>query len=265
MTRAQFLAFLARCAADSQIRLTEDEAADLLVAFDAGLIDPNTLPMPLDQGIVGVTREDVERVALVLIAAGLLRGNRERGRDRARGVAVTEARAYAGAVAAGDIPVADWQALMRDSVREHIIGQAVLGAGSAAAALTLLPQLNQSAQEQTAFLSRFADTVAVAMLMGVALSGGAIASRSVTYAGAGYAWFGKAKEAGRASATGYVVDYVARDDDRVCAACLKAEREGPYLVGSGPMPGDVCFGGGRCRCQRRERYDMKAWEKLTGR
>lgn len=264
MTRAEFLAFLARAAEDPNIRLTVEEAGALLADFDAGRLTEANLPLPLEEAIQGLTREDLERVAAVLLAAGLLLGNRERGRDRLRSRFIAEARAFAEAVAADDLSVADWQGLTRDTTRDHIAGQAVLGAGSAAKAVELLPALDRSARQQTAYLSRFADAVAAAGVLGMAWSVGQIASRAVTYAGAAYAWFSRAKESDGDRA-GWIVDYVAQDDDRTCVACAQAAAEGPYQVGEGPQPGDVCFGGGACRCQRRERYDMDAWRTLTGR
>lgn len=262
MSRAEFLAFLARAAADPNIRLTEEEAAGLLAAFDQDEIDTAHLPLALSDAVQGITREDVERAALALGALGLLRGNRERGRDRLRARFIVEARAYAGAVAGGDLTVAEWQGLSRDVTRDYTTNMAVLGAGSAAAALTLLPPLNRSVQEQTAYLSRFADGIAAGSLLGMAWSVGAIAARAALYAGAGYGWFFRAKEASQGQVN-YVVYWRAHDDDRVCQACLAAERNGPYLVGEGPMPGSVCYGGGRCRCTRETRYDPDAYARLT--
>lgn len=264
MDRAAFLAFLARAAADPNIRLTEEEAASLLAAFDRGEIDARHVPLALPDAVRGVTREDLERAALTVAALGLLRGRRERGRDRLRGRFIIEARAYAGAVASGDLTVAEWQGLSSDVTRDYTVEMAVLGAGSLAAALTLLPSLNRSVQEQTAYLSRFADGVAAGSLLGMAWSVGAIAARAALYAGAGYGWFFRAQEASQGR-VGYVVDWRAHDDDRTCQACLAAERDGPYLVGEGPMPGSVCYGGGRCRCTREARYDPDAYARLTKR
>lgn len=264
MTRDEFLAFLARAASDPNIRLTEDEAAGLLAAFDRGEIDTTHLPLPLSAAVRGVTREDLERAAASLLAAGLLRGNRDRARDRLRARYVVEVRAYAAAVAAGDLSVAEWHALSRDTACDNLAEMAVLGAGSAALARPLLPGLHHAAQEQTAYLSRFADGVAAGRLLGMAWSVGAIAARAALYAGAGYGWFFRARESAQGG-VGYVVDWVAHDDDRTCQACLAAERNGPYLVGQGPMPGSVCYGGGRCRCRRETRYDPDAYRRLTGR
>lgn len=263
MDRATFLAFLARAAADPNIRLTEEEAASLLAAFDRGEIDARHLPLALPDAVQGITREDIERAALTLAALGLLRGSRERGRDRLRARFIVEARAYAEAVAAGELTVAEWQGLSRDTTRDYTVEMAVLGAGSAAA-VALLPGLNRAAQEQTAYLSRFADGVAAGRLLGMAWSVGAIAARAAMYAGAGYGWFFRAKEAGQGR-VGYVVEWRAHDDDRTCQACLAAERNGPYLVSEGPMPGSVCYGGGRCRCTRETRYDPDAYARLTAR
>lgn len=264
MDRAAFLAFLARSAADPNIRLTEEEAASLLAAFDRGEIDARHLPLPLSEAVGGISREDVERAALTLAALGLLRGSRERGRDRLRTRFLVEARAYAGAVAGGDLTVAEWQGLSRDATRDYTVEMAVLGAGGAAAVLSLLPNLNRAVQEQTAYLSRFADGVAAGSLLGMAWSVGTIAARAALYAGAGYGWFFRAKEASQGRVN-YVVYWRAHDDDRTCPACLAAERNGPYLVGEGPMPGSTCYGGGRCRCTRETRHDPDAYARLTAR
>ena len=264
MTREEFLRFLARAASDPHIRLTEEEAAGLLAAFDRGEIDSRHLPLPLTDAVDGVTREDVERAATALAALGLLRGNRDRARDRLRQRFIVEARAYAGAVADGDLTVAEWHTVQRDVTRDYTVAMAVLGAGAVGAALGLLPGLDRAAREQTAYLSRFADGVAAGRLLGMAWSVGAIAARAAMYAGAGYGWFFRAREAG-AGRVGYVVDWIAHDDDRTCQACLAAEHNGPYLVGEGPMPGSVCYGGGRCRCRRETRYDPDAYARLTRR
>lgn len=62
--------------------------------------------------------------------------------------------------------------------------------------------------------------------------------------------------------TGYVYDYIALDDNAVCSPCMDAEANSPYIGGQGPMPGQVCLGGGNCRCYRIGRYAPEVAARL---
>ena len=83
-------------------------------------------------------------------------------------------------------------------------------------------------------------------------------NRALMYGGTGWgAWF-KGNITAKARGDGYVVRYIAKDDDRTCSPCYEAERNGPYLPNDPrlPYPGEVCRGHGKCRCRHEVIYDM---------
>ena len=254
MSRDEFLAFLARSVADNL--LTEADAVDLLRQFDAGTLEMGAgLPLTPAQTNAG----DAASAALAALAALGLSG--DRAREALRDQYEIEVEMYAGRLAAGEMTLAEWQAAMSLAVRTHLYAQALAGGDRA-----LTPEeraaLEAEAALQMAYLSRFADGMAVALLLGAVLTAGYIVNRAVQYAGTGWSWWFRTSE--REGQRGVVVDYVARDDDRTCGPCLEAEDGGPYLPGTGPMPGQVCRGRGRCRCVRVERVDLAAWRRLVG-
>lgn len=261
MNPDDLLDFLARAAADPDIALTEAQAARIYADFMAGRLDAADLPLPLEQAVRGV---EVEDIAAALATLALL----PRGRTRAR-VTLRERfqRTVDGAaveIGAGRLDLAAWQALMQQAVVRHLVDQAAAGAqGDAATLARVGPALDAEARTQTAYLSRFADTLAAAALLGVAWSEAAIAARSDLYGGAGWGWWFRANET-RGAGYGQVVKYRAVDDRRTCGPCSAAERDGPYRVGEGPWPGQVCAGGGRCRCTRETVYDLDAYRRLYG-
>jgi hypothetical protein len=59
---------------------------------------------------------------------------------------------------------------------------------------------------------------------------------------------------------GFVMEYISRDDKRTCDPCYQAE--GYFMPGLGPMPGQVCLGRARCRCQRKRRWLPAIYESL---
>lgn len=248
MTRAEFVAFLARAVADPSINLSEDEAARLLRAFDAGTLPLASLPLPLATAIQP-TDDAVRKAAALLIASYLPRKAwRVRGRDKLRASFMLQARRQAAVVVAtGDI--AAWQTSMRDLVRVHLAAQAQLGAAGALSAATVA-RLDADARTQGAYLSRMSDAMAAASLLGSAWGVGQVASRAAGYAGGPWGWFFKGQESVNPPETMY--EYVAVDDGRTCDACSEAADNGPYAADEGPMPGEVCLGGGRCRCERVE-------------
>lgn len=254
MSREAFLAFLARSVADGL--LTEDDAVGLLRQFDAGTLEmPQGLPLTPAQTNEG----DALAEALAALAALALLG--EAAREALRDRYEVEVQSLAERLARGEMTLSEWQSAMSRAVRTHLYAQALAG-GDRTLTAEERAALEAEAALQMAYLSRFADGVAVALLLGLTLTAGYIANRAAQYAGAGWSWWFRASE--REGRRGVVVDYVARDDDRTCDRCLAAEENGPYLPQSGPMPGQVCRGRGRCRCVRVERYDLAAWRRLTG-
>lgn len=250
--RERVLAFLVRCVADGL--LTEAEAAGLLRRFDAG--EAMSLPLDLGDGVQDLTADDV--AAAQAWAAQFVDSDEQQHEDMRAGYVAWQ-QGLAEQLASGQIGVAAWQRGMLDAIKAHLVAQGLAGGMSVAEALAALgPEL----MTQAAFLSRFADEWLARWLMGRPMSAAEIANRALSYAGAGWGWFYRARE--RDTRDGWVVDYVSRDDPRTCGPCLDAEARGPYLPGTGPYPGQVCLGRGHCRCQRVERYDPEAWRRLVG-
>ena len=250
MTRDEFIAYLERLVMDDEI--DEDEAADLLRDFDAGRLKVNP-PLPPERMNVDLS---AAMLALALLVA------RETARRQLRDDFDADARRLADAVAKGRLKVADWQGLLWDTVQLHTLAQATGGAGRTLTA-EQIAALREELAKQGGYLSRFADVVAKGVMVGAAMGVAAIAARSIQYGAAGWAWSFKARpDPGR----GWVEDYIAKDDERTCGPCLDAEEAGPYLPGdpNSPYPGDVCEGGGNCRCERVPDYDLDAWRELTG-
>lgn len=242
MTRDELVALLARLVADG--KLTESAAAGLVARYDAGALPsvalPTTPSTPQPEGgVQGGTPEAIGANFDVVVTR------------------------MAAALASGQMTLAAWQAHLAALVADEMLSQALLGADGELAEEDIA-ELEADAGEQAAYVSRFADEMALGLLMGQPMSEGQIAARSALYAGAGWGWYFRAYERRLGKERGIVVRYVAHDDDRTCVPCHEAEAGSPYLPDSGPFPGDVCAGGGRCRCRREEYYDMEAWQRLTG-
>lgn len=259
MTRDELIEYLARAVADGL--MTEEEAQQIVADFDAGLLDVPLGGLPLDPADDRRGLDDVLAAALALLAALALSG--ERAREALRDQYEATVEQLAEDLTAGELTVAQWQVAMGEAVRLHLVAQALAGGEG-----ELTPEewaaIGAAAAVQTAYLSRFADNLLALVLLGGTLTLGWIVNRAVQYAGVGWeAWF-RAHERGVEGQRGVVVDYEARDDGSTCEPCLRAEAGSPYLVGTGPYPGQVCRGRGRCRCRRVERYDLAAWRRLTG-
>jgi len=242
VTRDELVALLARLVADG--KLTEPEAAGLVARYDAGELPSVALPatpstpQPVG-GVQGDTPEAIGANFDVVVAR------------------------LAAALVSGQMTLAAWQAQMATLVADEMLSQALLGSDGDLAGEDMA-ELEADAAEQAAYVSRFADEMALGLLIERPMSEGQIAARSALYAGVGWGWYFRAYERRLGKERGIVVRYVAHDDDRTCGPCHEAEAGSPYLPDAGPFPGDVCAGGGRCRCRREEYYDMEAWQRLTG-
>ena len=160
----EFLAFLARLAADPDIALTEEQAARLYADFLAGRLDVSALPLPPEEAVRGVGASDI---AAALAALALLPRHRGRARVTLRERFQRAVDAYAVEHNLGVLTLEYWHALMQQAVVRHVLDQAAAGANGDAATLTRLqPQLDAEARAQTAYLSRFADTLAAAAQRG---------------------------------------------------------------------------------------------------
>lgn len=282
MSRDALIALLYRLMDDGAI--DEAQAERLLEQYDAGE-DPG-LWAPL--AVADVERRIDDRIVLAaLLFLALQMGHRRadvaaqapalaRRLSRPARIALAEriqdaygqeARQLAERLIAGEIPLATWQQGMGDAIRRHLIAQSAAGRGLLGEAE--LVRLQGLAVEEMAYLSRFSDQIALGQLQGQPWSLGRIQSRAVSYAGTGRGEFWRGLEQSEIEAdpddmAGWVVDYNALDDGRTCGPCLDADMAGPYLMGQGPYPGQVCLGRENCRCTRTSRWDPETYASLVG-
>jgi len=147
-----------------------------------------------------------------------------------------------------------WHLQMKEIIEGYLLAQATVAKGRPllpTEILALQPIINV----QLAFLQTFLFDL---LLRQITIE--YVAARSKLYSGAGRAlWYRINEEHG---GNGWVIDYVAVDDRGPCLPCGIAELGGPYKMGDGPYPGEVCLGRGRCRCDRVWRFDQRAWAQL---
>lgn len=281
MSRDALLALLFRLMDDGAI--TEAQAEALLEQHDAGENPfPAVLaPEELDRGI----DDRIVLAALLFLALSLGRRAADtapgapaaaRALGRAGQIALAnrlqdaygqEARRLAEAMIDGRITLPQWQRGMADAIRRHLIAQSAAGRGIVGQAE--LVRLQGLAVEELAYLSRFSDGIALAQAQGRPWSLAQIQHRAVSYAGTGRGEFWRGLEAAEIEddpegGVGWVVDYNALDDGVTCGPCLDADAAGPYLMGDGPFPGQVCLGRENCRCTRTARFDPDAYAALAG-
>jgi hypothetical protein len=180
---------------------------------------------------------------------------RGRLRDRLQQKFEREARKLAERLLQPQARTRDWHRGMKRLLTDYLIQQSAVGKGSPLNAADIA-RLNDVILEQQAFLSRFADEVGLRRMRHQSLTVDYLAARSNLYAGAGIdEWYrqfeGDAQD-------GEIVYYIAVDDGGTCSPCLAAEEGSPYPPQSGPFPGSVCLGRGRCRCRRETRFDPTA-------
>jgi hypothetical protein len=285
MNREAFLALLVRGVSDGW--LSETEAADLLARFTAGELVYVQEPLQPSQAIRGVERDDdLLRAALAALLAVLLfsmGGRRTFGPpletfhllplttriftiDELQTAFERQTRSLARQLGAGQLDLAGWQTAMQTELRQHLTAQTMAGLGRDTLTPRELARLNTLARQETAYLARFADQIAIAQAQGTPLSVAQIGARSELYAGAGRGEFFRAVETSAIAdgriGPGNVVRYVAIGDANTCSPCLAAV--GYYLPGEGPVPGQVCRGHGRCRCRRMWLFDPARYAELTG-
>lgn len=237
--------------------ITFQEAQELLRRFVAGEFGTQDLPSPL----VEATREEDNRNGvLILLAAlglGLVRSKRNRVRDRLRIAARETLRANFEQIVidllqAGDIR--SWHEGMARLIRNYNVANWMAGNGQFDT-----PDLGQRIERQLQYLYRFASERHATEALERPHSAEYLANRGTQYRGSAYAaWFIGNESVGQGD--GWVSEYVARDDNRTCSPC--ASVQGFYLPGTGPYPGDVCLGGGACRCERRLVYNLEAYRQL---
>lgn len=162
-------------------------------------------------------------------------------------------------IGTGNVPV--WHKNMTREQRAYIGRQYTAGVGRALNSVEI-ERVNARAMTQQAFLYRFAGEIAAHNLAGRPYSAEYLQARASQYQGVGWGMWFRGNEQVETRGDGWVCDYIARDDENTCPACLAAEAGGPYLPETGPFPGEDCHAHGRCRCIRRARYDLNAWKRL---
>lgn len=280
----QLAELLARLVADGEI--TEDQAVQIYqaTAGNAGLLD-EALPLPPYEGIRKIAaEEDDDRPIWLLLAGALglaagagLAAHVDRTSQLRRIGAVdtlqtqhsAQARALSNALARRQISVSAYQAGLRRLNNQHMSAAGALGAGTRYAATGAA--IAEQATLQAAFLQRFADTIAGRILaaaagldaLGDPFSAAYLAERAGQYGGIIRAIYFQMFELYRQidDGTGWIVRYIARDDDRTCSPCHYAQ--GFYLPNTGPYPGQVCLGRHHCRCRRIVIYDPIRYAQLT--
>lgn len=237
--------------------ITFQEAQELLRRFVAGEFDTQDFPMPLAEA---TREEDNRNEVLTLLAAlglGLVRSKRNRVRDRLRIAAretlrVNFEQIVIDLLQAGDIR--SWHEGMARLIRNYNVANWMAGNGQFDT-----PDLGQRIERQLQYLYRFAAERHATEALERPHSTEYLANRGTQYRGSAYAaWFIGNESVGQGE--GWVSEYVARDDNRTCSSCISVQ--GFYLVGTGPYPGDVCLGGGACRCERRLVYNLEAYRQL---
>jgi len=248
MDREAFLDFLVRSVRDRT--LTEQQATEFLRRFDAGEFDIAQMPT----AIMPTNRDQYAALAALAL---LFRGQPSLSLAiKVRGLAALEQAFKERVRSLADIlqrtgDVARWQSEMTSLISQNMLEARILGTGRLLNGQDLA-SLDSQINEQLAFLGRFADQIQISHLNGKPLSAAQVGARSEMYdRSRGEFYRGLTADH---SAEGYVEDYIAVDDGGTCGPCLAAQSGGPYAVGDGPYPGDVCLGGGRCRCQRVLRY-----------
>ena len=265
MNRDEFIALLARGVREGW--LTEDHAVDLLRRYDEGALDVPAAPLPAAEAIRGMDRRVDGMVVLRAAGEQLLQiiqdagisGSFTTGATQVGGVDVLriigqmqridivdqvqtafedDARSLAFQLANGELSLPDWQRAFSNRIRQHQSAQSIAGTGRLDMPPKRWMRLDELAKTQEAYLSRFADQIALAQAEGRSFSPGYLANRAQRYAGLGRAEHFRAieesfREAGRFGA-GWVVKYQPEGDANTCAECAGAE--GYYLVEDGPMP-----------------------------
>jgi len=279
----QLAELLARLVGDKTI--TEEQAKAIIAYWRDRPADELAalLPLMLAEG-VGPRQEDDDLppwLPVALLAERLLpRANRRRMIDDLQDRHAEQMAWLAVDLEAGRITVAEWQRQARAVNAKLLAFAARLGGGGT---VQMQQYVARVEQEQAAYLQRFADQLAArklaeampddddtrkALLAALLTMGaGYIARRAASYSGAARGVFFRSLESGATgpmggSRDGWVVAYCVNHDERLCSACLDAE--GYYLPGDGPYPGEVCYGGGACRCERMSVYDPVVYAQLTG-
>lgn len=173
-----------------------------------------------------------------------------------------ETAALARDLANGVLTPAQWQSAMNSSILSHFRSVAYAAYGTTGLSPAQEAAFQNAVRVQQAYLTRFADQYILSQVRGQPWSAQYIANRAAMYSGAMRAFAFRAVESRSDFTAGWVFYYVAVDDDNTCSPCIEAMQQGPYLSGEGPVPGEVCLGRSRCRCNRYPVFDPDAYQTL---
>jgi len=176
-------------------------------------------------------------------------------------------RVLAGLLFAGLIPLAAWRVAFWEMVKRLNMAQAALGAGRVPQVVNLAEVLKREAGyvdgfAQAIFAGKVATQAEEELQKRAPVSEGAIRNRSDIYSGTARGLFYEELEAARPPEWGWIIQYIPRDDGNTCTPCHNAA--GYYLAGLGPKPGQICEGGGKCRCVRRSIFLPDVYRELVG-
>lgn len=271
--RQQLIELLSRLVSDGKI--TEPEAHNLLARYDAKEFGDLDLPLPPAEFVPMADEHNDKDILLALVGiidlhpSDLSIKGRTLFVDEIQDVFIYMMESNAKRLVHGVLPkkqkIRYWQIDTLYQYKLHIIQQAMLGRGVDSLDDATTAQINDRMRTDAAYMSRFADEIALGVLTGALLSEAYIANRSAAYGGTGRGEFYRGIDEAISSelGSGWVDEYVAVDDRHTCEPCQQAQ--GFYLPSTGPYPGVICYGGGRCRCSRRPVYDPGMYARLGGR
>lgn len=284
ITREELLDILERLVRRG--KLTEQEAGDILRKYDEGEFTEDDLPLDDSDALILITL-GILFLSLMpphLLSFSLPARSRYDERFRAGDDLLATAEQLA-AKLAKDRNYRAFHSDAMEAVKENLIRQLVLGKGAQltpdeiarAQAGTLtreeiraitqrvitpndIQRVQDEALNQSAYLKRFVEEAAAREKAGKPYNEAYVKNRFQMYGGAGIGMFFQTIEA--PLGPGWVINYIAIDDDFTCTPCIKADEEGPYLPGEGPLPGVICLGKRRCRCNRVPEFNPDEYRRL---
>jgi hypothetical protein len=240
MTLAEYEELLADLVARDKI--TIGDAKKLRQMFINGEINEDDLPLPITRA----TEKDDDAVllflTLTLTSKRLDDSIREAEREEILQKLDAQMATLGYALARDEISISEWQKRARNAISGAMAAQWTTGNGTNAQS-----DIADIIDEQLTYLYRFTGEMHARQALGNPYGDEYMVNRLLLYGGAVWAaWF-----IGNESVNyddGYVAQYIAADDIKTCRNCSNAQ--GYYRINSGPMPGQICYGGGRCRCVR---------------
>lgn len=267
--RDRFIEWLARLVSDGVVK--EDEALSLLKGFDDGLFEWDE-PLPLWNAIIQSV--DDRKMAAGMMMAMLAQRNLTIGPlanptsalrpamlDQLQSTYKTKNAVMAKRLAEGRMTLQEWQRVMLATLEKHHTVAFMFATGRTEIAPAEAKQLLATLQVQSAYMSRFADSLAYKKA-----SEAAIGARSALYSNAVRETFWRANEEDflkQPQGGGWLLRWVSRDDRMVCTKCLP--RHGKlYMPGTNhPVPGAPFGCYGDCRCKLEWVQDAKTWRMMN--